>query len=112
MFQRIVFQSKRCLFQFWVLARFVKHFFKVCEIFLLSLIVLWFSWEMKVFAVLLLLEKKVFSVVQEFLTVFQNFLVSVVLLGFKLLKYCFLHVSEFLHVYSFTFCNFVCLHFF
>ena len=39
-----------------------------------------------------------------------SFLVSLVLLEFKLLKYCFLHVLKFLNLYSFGFCNFASWH--
>ena len=63
-----------------VFVKFVKYYFKVCDIFYLSLTILLFSSRMIVLAVLLLLEKRAF-------TVFQNFLLSVILLEFKLLKY-------------------------
>ena len=39
----------------------------------------------------------------------QNVLVSVIL-EFELLKYCFLHVLEFLHFVPLFFCNFASLH--
>ena len=43
--------------------------FKLCDIVLLSLIILWFSWRMRLFAALLLFEKRGLTVIV------QNFLV-------------------------------------
>ena len=68
-------------FLFRVFVKFVKYLFEICDIFLLSLIILLFSWRMIVLPVLLLLENRGF-------TDFHNFLVSVILLEFDLLKYC------------------------
>ena len=68
-------------FNLRVSVKFVKYLFKVCDIFSLSLNILLFLWRMIVLAVLLLLENSGF-------TVFQNFLVSVIFLKFKLLNYC------------------------
>ena len=64
-----------------MLVKFKKYLIKVCDTFLLSFIFTWFPWRMIGFAVLLLLEK-------EGLSVIQNFLVSVILLEFKLLQHC------------------------
>ena len=80
-FRFFFFQSRRCLFNLIIFVKFVKYLYKVCDIFLLSLTILLFLWRMIVLAVLLLIETRDF-------TVFQNFLVSVKLLKFKLLKYC------------------------
>ena len=80
-------------------SQFVKYMFKACDIFLLSLIILWFSWRMIVFVVLLLFGKEGFDGR-------QNFLVFVTPLGFKMLNYyynffaCF---RDFTHLFL---CNF------
>ena len=89
-------------FSLIVFVKFMNHLFKVCDIFWLSLFILQFSWMMIVLAVLTLLEKRRF-------TVFQNFLVSVILLEFKLLKYCCLaFLIIFVHLFHcfLQFCKF------
>ena len=87
------FRAGDVFFKLRVFVRFVKHLFKVCDIFFLSLIILLFSWRMIVLAVLLLLENRGF-------TFFQNFLVSVILSEFKLLRYCcFAILRVFVHLF-------------
>lgn len=91
-FKGLLFRAADILVNFRVLVKFVRYLLKVCDIFL-SLLILWFSWRTTVFAVLLFLEK-------WGLTAIQNLLVSLVLLEFKLIKYCIFHVLELLHIYS------------
>ena len=64
-----------------VFVKSVNFLFKALDTFILSLLLLLFSWRMIVLAGSFLWEKTGFMV-------FPNFLVSVIQLGFKLLKYC------------------------
>ena len=92
-FRDLFFGTGDAFFNLRVFVKSVKYLFKVCDIFLLSLIILLFSRRMTVLAVLFLLEHRG-------LTVFQNFLVSVILLEFKLLKYCcFVFFRAFVHLF-------------
>ena len=92
-FRDFFFRAGDIFFNLRVFVVFVKYLFKVCDIFLLPLIILLFSWRMIVLALLLLLENRGF-------TVFQNFLVSVILLKFELLKHCcFTFLRTFAHLF-------------
>ena len=80
MLQRFVFHSMTFFFNFRVLVKFVKYSFKVCDNNLLFFIMLRLLWRM----IVLLLFKKRCS------TFVKNFLVPVIHMEFKLLKYYFL----------------------
>ena len=94
MFQRFFFfRAEDMFFNLRVFVKYVKYLFKVYDIFLLSLIIQLFPWRMIVLAVLFFLEKRGF-------TVFQNLLVPVLLLEFKLLNYCcYAFLRTFLHLF-------------
>ena len=79
-FRDCFFRAGDVFFNLRIFVKFVKYLFKA-YVFLLFVIILLFSWRMIVLAVSLLLEKRGYAV-------FQNFLVSVILLEFTLLKYC------------------------
>ena len=91
-FRDLFFRAGDVFFNLRVFVKFVKYLFKVWDTFLLCLIILLFSWRMIVLAVLLILENRG-------LTVFPNFLVSLILLEFKLLKYCFAFLRTFVHLF-------------
>ena len=59
-FRYFFFRVEDVFFNLRVFVKFVKYFFKVCNIFLSSLIILLLSWRVIVLAVLLLLEKRGF----------------------------------------------------
>ena len=94
-FRDCFFRAGDVFFNLRVFVKFVKYLFKA-YVFLLFAIILLFSWRVIVLAVSLLLEKRGY-------TVFQNFLVSVILLEFTLLKYCCFSFLRTFAIYSFWF---------
>ena len=91
-FGDFLFRAGDIFFNLRVFVKFMMYLFKVYDVFLLSSIILLSSWMMIVLTVLFLLENRRF-------TVFQNFLASVILLEFKLLKYCcFAFLRGFVHL--------------
>ena len=92
-FRDFFFRAGDIFFNLRVFLKFLQYLFRVYDILLLSLIILLFSWRMIVLAVQLSLENRGF-------TAFQKFLVSKVLLEFKLLNYCcFAFLKTFAHLF-------------